>query len=233
MAPERSKKIVTKKINRVYKTVNKLTSYEQLISEKILQVPVPDMSSGIWGQIEQALDRNAPGNSNDEHAPENPGGGAYPGSAHYFYIAGCFIIGVIIFVIVATQRRHAPTPNQPERNPPKQEITPSSSGNIYSDSNKNNNENSIVPGSPLLKTNDSGKTVLLPFIRSTIDSVTNLPILTHDRDSMNLIRQGLTIQPRPDSFGQVPFIPIKKPRGVTGISDSDYKIKGVKKDSTR
>jgi hypothetical protein len=214
--------------------VNKLTSYEQLISEKIQQVPVPDMSSGIWSQIEQALDGNGPGGSNDEHTPENPGGGAYPGSAHYFYIAGCFIIGVIVFLIVATQRRHTPIPNQREVIPPKQEITPSSSDKIYVDSTKNGNDKIIVAGNPVLKNNDSAKTVLFPFIRSTIDSVTSLPVLTHDRDSMGLSRQGLTIQPRPDSLpGQAPFIPIKKPRGVTGISDSDYKIKGVKKDSTK
>jgi hypothetical protein len=234
MAPERSKKIVTKKINRVYKTVNKLTSYEQLISEKIQQVPVPDMTSSIWNQIEQGLDDMDPGSGNDEQqpAPKKSGGGSYPGNAHYFYIAGCFIIGVIIFVIVITQRKQNPAPLQPGRSQPQEQILPGSSINPYPDSNKNSKD--IIAGKPLFKNNDPAKTVLLPFTRSTIDSITNLPVFIHERDSLNLFNPGLTAQPRPDSLViQPPFIPLRKPRGVTGISDSDYKIKGVKKDSSQ
>mgnify|MGYP003472309628 CR=1 FL=1 len=81
--------------------MNKLSPYEQLIADKIQQLPVPDMSHSIWSQVEQALDAGA---GTDPGPSQNPGASSYPGNAHYFYIAGCVIIGIIIAVLWGTKR---------------------------------------------------------------------------------------------------------------------------------
>jgi hypothetical protein len=212
--------------------VNKLKSYEQLIAEKIQQVPVPDMANNIWAHIEQALD-GGPGNTGEEQtpAPKSPGGGAYPGSGLYFYIAGCLLIGIIIFVIMISQRSPKPSA-RPVDTQQKRSDQPGPSTKKYPDTVAGKDETITIPNKPVIKKDDPAKAVLLPIISSNTDSAFRIPVLIPGIDSMHLPNQQLTVRPGPDSLiRQNGIITIKKPKGVTGISDSDYKIKGFKKDS--
>lgn len=56
--------------------MNNRTTYEQLIADKLQQLPIPDMADAIWARIEQQLNVEMPV---DDQGPNNTPGSSSPG----------------------------------------------------------------------------------------------------------------------------------------------------------
>jgi hypothetical protein len=215
--------------------LNQLSPYEQLLAEKIQQSPVPDMADAIWANIELELDKNLPDDPGNEPPSPSPGGGGAPGISVYFYIVTSVVITALVLTFVLMQGKDKAV--QPSAVPPTREIPTNSIPVI--DSSSPPVTGNTQPIAPLLSPRiDSGNTSAAnPVINSAFtDSLLNQPIGRIESDSVTIKDNaglGAPVTLAIDSAMKQTGTPLKKPRGVKGITDDDYKIKAEKKDSTR
>lgn len=214
--------------------MNQLLQYEQLLAEKIQQSPVPDMADAIWANIELELDKDLPDNPGNEPPSSTPGGGGAPGISFYFYIVTGVVITALVLTFVLLQDKDKPV--QPSALPPLREAPAENTPVI---------DNSLPPpptrqgSTPLIipRIDSSNTRAADPIInRSFADSLFNQPVGRMTSDSVTIkdnARLGAPVTLAIDSAMKQKEIPGKKPRGVPGITDDDYKIKSEKKDSTK
>jgi hypothetical protein len=202
--------------------VNKTTSYEILITQKVAQLPIPDMSDSIWATIEIQLDAGSLPNEGDKQPTHNPTKGL-PGKG--------IIISTVTVVIVASIlifKNQINKTNQPKKSIDKPATTIIEKLNPIKDSNmqtikpieKNTNraesiatKKDIAPNTVLNKRPvilDATLKQVIPDIK--IDSLKNTIVLP-PIDSSAILKPN-----------------IKKPKGVKGITDEDYRIKAEKKE---
>lgn len=189
--------------------MNQKTTYEFTISRKLEEVPVPDLSELIWSRIEKELD-NDPG---DTPGGNNP---SPPSPAGRIIIGGLGLVMIIAFLInyfnskkentitpAEYMRTQEPAIIQEPNSPVKENVTP-----FISPSQK-------APG----RSNEP---------TPVRDTVTNEPVII-DSPALSVDTASVYDIPKAapavnDSTGK------KKPRGVQGISEGDYRIV-PKKDS--
>jgi hypothetical protein len=212
--------------------VNPISPYEQLLADKVQQVPVPDMADAIWATIEQELDKGTPDDDGDD-PPSSPKGGGSPAPRLFSYFAGTIIIGAALFTYVLTDTKKETTTNTPS---PGQTIAPKNTQqNIVTDSNNVSpvrNKPASVLYDPVAQTDSN--VISNPFQPSIsfIDSLLNQQVSRVPSDSAeNKTIPLVTLPFKPDSIAIDKGVP-KKPRGVKGITDDDYKIRTEKKDSS-
>lgn len=191
--------------------MNKITAYEQLIAQQLEQLPVPDMADLVWESIVPELDQipAAP----DHQKP------FYKGK---FWLGICVVfVAVVLVWILSSQRHHTPAGEaSPELVPPAEYKK-----NI-ADSARNEVE-VPVPISPA------------PTIKLNSDTITAIPTaIPVIADTLQQFIPPAADISSPDSVVQVPVdslqsTPVKKPKGVKGITPGDYKIYGAKKDSAK
>ena len=196
--------------------MNKKTTYELTITEKLEQLPLPDMEDAIWARVKAQLDLDFPSDdSNDGDAPDTPTGGSWVGWGTGMFI----IVAAIVSIFLLTKKPSRSSTPQPTE-------TVETTAPVTSPTQENNNtpttqheESSATPltspgiSPPLTDFNvvDSAKDlplINLPLPDSGQRSVVVLPPVTAD-----------TIAPK------------KKTRGVTGITNDDYRIVPATKDS--
>jgi hypothetical protein len=204
--------------------MNQKTTYEQLITEKLEGMPVPDMADAIWARIEHQLDIDMPtDDSGTDPEPKSPSGSGWIGGAGLFVFVAAL---VTIFLI-----------------------------------NKNKNKsNASNPYVPVIQRTDSMQRnpVFQTASDSNIISEKRPQVVTQDvpiksapavgehminKDTSVAFPQGLTPHFNSDTQQQVVTNvppPVrqdstkpKKSRGVQGITDNDYRIVPVAKDSTK
>lgn len=213
--------------------MNPISPYEQLLADKVLQVPVPDMADAIWATIELELDNGTPGDDGG-NPPSSPKGGGFPAPRLFSYFAGTIIIGAALFTFILTDNKKETTTNTPS---PGQTISP-----------KNTQQDIVIDSNNVLPARDKPASVLFdPFVKndtnvisnpfrpsiSFVDSLLNQQVNRIQRDSVeNKTIPLVNLAGKPDSVTIDKGIP-KKPRGVKGITDDDYKIRTEKKDSSR
>ena len=226
MAPERSKKKSAKQINQYQVSLNSKKSYEILITEKLEQLPVPDMADAIWARIELQLDA-APGTDADT-SPTSVTKPAKIVSAKTMAIIAGGIITIIILIFLL--KRNAKKPEKIKEPPPTQSNV-KIDGNISVPGSVNKTgsftqpelpQNNIVKPAPVLSPGN------IPGSKNDSLFIQSLPVTT--KDSNRSMITAPIFSPVIDSFSVVPP-PFKKPKGVKGITDADYKILGGKKDS--
>ena len=213
--------------------MNQLTPYEVVIAEKVAQLPVVDMADSIWATIEQQLDMPLPGN--DAPAQPTPGKGL-PGPATHFYFYILFT-AVIAFLAVLLYKNdtktNKTTKEQPVLTTPPVAVPEQS---VITDSNQLQS----VPKKqmfhlPQLNPPESDSNTLRGS-NLTVDSIMYLPPVIRMNDSLagrkNMMSQ-LPVIRQPDSLGAAGKSAGKKPRGVTGIDDTDYKIVPKNPDSIK
>lgn len=215
--------------------MNQLLQYEQLLAEKIQQSPVPDMADAIWANIELELDKDLPDDSGNEPPSSSPRGGGAPGTSFYFYIVTSVVITALVLTFVWMQGNNKA--EQPSVLPPAREI-PSNSTPVIDSSSPPAIDNTqqiaplISPRIDSSNTNAAG-----PIINSAFtDSLLNQPIGRMETDSVTIKDNaglGAPVTLAIDSAMKQKETPLKKPRGVKGITDDDYKIKTEKKESLR
>jgi hypothetical protein len=225
MAFERSKKNLTTKINKYKNIVNTPTPYETTIAAKLEQLPVPDMADSIWASIELQLDAGLPGDDGSNSPSNNPTKGLPGmGKAIYFSIFCAIIIAIILIYKTnknkATKKNNLPAPAKTEIIIPVADSSPL----INSPAEKNAN---VTP-----KGINKKDTTATPFIPGKRISLDTLPVTALPAGQVD---PGTAIKNKPPlpAFDSVPLPPVVKPKGVKGITNDDYKIQGVKKDSLK
>jgi hypothetical protein len=214
--------------------VNPILPYEQLLADKVQQVPVPDMADSIWAAIEQELDKGTPGDDGGNQPSSPKGGGGSPLPGLYAYITGGIVIGAILLTYVLTNTKKETTTNEPSPTI----IIPQES--IQRDIDKDSTAALPVKNNPAsVFYNDVRKpdsnTVLSPFQQTSplFDSLLNQQAGRIQNDSAgNKINSLVNTVTKPDSIAIDKGVPPKKSKGVKGITDDDYKIRTEKKDST-
>lgn len=188
-------------------------SYEQTITSKLDALPLPDMANAIWSRIETQLDINMPGDDVDGNQPGSPSGGIWQGTA------GLFLF-IAAFIMVFLQYKNNKKPElllQPEKPAPRAQ--PPTLNEI---------RNSV----PFRKRETKPQ---LPATRSVA-----APDKSSNGRTTSIAAPALmpsdsawqtTAAPPPPLPGTDAAQPPKKTRGITGITDDDYRIAPVRKDS--
>jgi hypothetical protein len=197
--------------------VNNITAYEIKIAEKLEQLPVPDMADSIWASIEMQLNADL---ASDPTPPQKSTKGK-PGLGKGFYFS--VLTAIIIIAILLYKNNKQPKRNNEQRSAPKTEIV-----NPIADSNtavidpvKNNTsaKNNLVK-------KDSMSIPFIPGKRMSFDAASpQLVPLNKIDSSVNLLKNKTSLPSLDSSFIN---LPLKKGKGVKGISDSDYRISGQK-----
>lgn len=211
MAPERSPENVAKTNHAPRNLMNKQMTYEITIKKKLENIPVPDLSEMIWARIENELDADE-GNGDDHNppAPSSPAGGIMlGGTALLFLIA-------LLFYFINNEQKEIPQIEKVQTTLPvenNQSKLPAANGNVQPVINPPKQmQESVTNMQPPANVPATSQTIIN-------DSMPE-PVVVRG----NTI--PLTLPNTMDS------LPPKKTRGVTGITNDDYKIV-PKKDSSR
>ncbi|RYY50204.1 MAG: hypothetical protein EOO06_04765 [Chitinophagaceae bacterium] len=203
--------------------MNNKTTYESIIAEKVAQLPVPDMADAIWANISLGLDAAADMDAPDQPLPANTM--TLTAKIWMGIIAAVAVAVLLLLYVKNRKQKTAPAKNIPSaiqqqaKNPRDSTVTyqPPPTGRETMNATAN-------PGA---------SQAILP-VNTTPDSLSIVPL---NNSPLSTIRQDsnqATIPPslidKRENQATIPP-PIKKPRGVGGITDNDYKIKGGKKDS--
>lgn len=192
--------------------MNKQMTYEITIKKKLENIPVPDLSEMIWARIENELDTD-PGDSSDNNppSPSSPTGGIILGGTALLFIMA------LTFYFLTKKPNEIPQIDKVQTTLPvqnnNQPNSPGTNANVQTNTRPGNiNQENIA---------DTSTQVEIPF---TSQSIVNDSIVKTEIAQGNEI--PLTLPKTMDT------IPVKKTRGVTNISNDDYKII-PKNDSSR
>jgi hypothetical protein len=203
------------------KIMNSLLPYEEQIAGKLVQVPLPEMEDTIWSRIEGMLDADS---ELEENVSEEKNINTKPHSSflsgRVIVAAAIFIIVLIVVIITIKKPKKEIQNTKPSLPPPatveikKQKTIETTLQKLPEQADKKNK--TIKPDNKI----------------QTVDSIHTIPPAI---GSIN------TKKPEPDFLFPKPVISLpvkkdsitKKPKGVLGISDSDYRFKLNKNDSIK
>lgn len=192
--------------------MKKPATYELIIAQKLQELPVPDMADAIWARIEQQLDLDLPTDDGGSPAPSSPINGWIGGS-----ILGLFLLALIL--VLYPKKQESPTPSE-NNTFPTNRIEPRSA-----------DPNKVVMGKPTGKQTNIGQSGTTPPVDqpvgNTLSPDSNLlvnPMPAPDIPQVSTVNIAKTSPPQ-DS------VTPKRTRGVTGISDSDYRVVPKGRDS--
>lgn len=207
--------------------MNHLTTYEQLVAEKLQQLPVPDMADAIWARIEQQLDVempvDKPGDATDGY--HSLPGFKFPGNG-ILYIFLAAIVVTLFLVNKSTGRNDIPA-------------TPATKKIITPVLNNTDQKKSIVTDpSIVVNTTDTTttsaadlgeyaekETPVMPVINNASAISVNEPVIKQEQAPfIEPVQKKISLPLMQDSA-------IKKRRGVLGLTSNDYRIAPVRKDS--
>lgn len=192
--------------------MNLKTAYEEIITGKLDALPVPDMADAIWKRIEAQLDLDMPTDEGPGTPPAPKPRGWVPGKGFIVFVAAV----ITSFLIYFNQQKSKKNPLP---------VSIQDSGNIRP-----------LPASPVIQEPD----------RSTEVKNNSSPIRSSDNttkeagpipaplpaaiDSSRIIDSAGSVQLPKLNNSVIPTqvqkdsIPVKKGRGVQGISEGDYRI---------
>ncbi|RYY70112.1 MAG: hypothetical protein EOO13_07615 [Chitinophagaceae bacterium] len=210
--------------------MNKKTTYEVAITEKVAQLPVPDMADSIWAKIAIGLDAASPGDVSNPEAPSEPLPAKTAMLTTKVWLAVITIVAIAALILIFIKNKRKERKAAPKQAPAAMQVEPQTRKDSV-DTNTTTlpgatvSEPTLKPQQPV---DSVSATRLTPL---TNQPITNEPMPNKMGDSL-LLSNKPVITGKPDSTTNIPP-PIKKPRGVGGIQDSDYKITSGKKDSLK
>lgn len=199
--------------------MNKKTTYEMTIADKLQQLPLPDMEDAIWARIQTQLDLDLPeGDGGGGNTPQAPSGG-------WIWSAGLLIFVAAFFTVyLLTKKSDTTIPNQTIQPSGNSVITSLNTTATPPSQGSSNRRNAPLSGP------QESSSAAAPF----------------DEKEDSLLSPQLILQPLPDTQANIATVqtlpplqqdsvlkPKPKTRGVKDISDADYRIVPAKKDSTR
>lgn len=195
-------------------------AYETLIAQKLEQAPLPDLADSIWAAIQLELDSPLPGEGGQDPPAQTPPGKGLPGAGGLWYVAVPVLLITTLWLTVKNKKQ---TPS--EKQPPAIQVF---SDSALADSSGNKLQRIAPPGPSAGNANIQPGSPLQQDLPAGTDSAMQPVQLPPAHDSITLP----PADPAPvisDSVTKAP--PGKKPRGVPGITDNEYKVKAIKKDS--
>ncbi|MCU0396064.1 MAG: hypothetical protein MUF29_09140 [Chitinophagaceae bacterium] len=218
--------------------MNERLTYESLIAAKLEQLaPLPALADDIWARISADLDREMP---TDESEAPSGGGPSLPGTGGMLWPGlGALLLAVAGLLYWYSQRSGIPVPAPSPQSVPA-DARPASSLPADTGSPKGIYQQPAAVARPV-------EAMPVPLADSAAAPSTGKlppPVLPLPDDSRPQPAASASQEPPPgqppatagDKASPPPAIdtPIKKkPRGVTGISNNDYRIVPDKKDSAR
>lgn len=206
--------------------MNQLTTYEQLIAEKLQALSAPAKIDAIWARIEQQLDVEMP---IDESGPTDTGASSNPG----FFFPGSKFLYVFLAAVAsiyfltrpyAIQNEASETDHQQPYEIIDSVNRVSDPAVIISNSEEIITDKADMPVTDQVMPNDSASVVTAePTINEAIKKE-QIPILQPPVATAINETKKTSIPITNDTT-------IKKGRGVKGINLNDYKIAPVKKDN--
>ncbi|WP_343674183.1 hypothetical protein [Chitinophaga sp.] len=179
--------------------MNSTTPYEKLIAAKLNEVPVPDMSDAIWSDIEAQLDGVV-------QPPQKTRMPKFKGKGVVISAGACVVASVMIFYLTSNKKTL----------PPAENTVIVADTLTAADSIK---EEITTPIPPVKIKKDP---ILLKDVPA-VDTIATPDLLPEKQDTQQLVIP--TPVPAYDSIIQYTPPPKgKKPKGVKGISNEDYKI---------
>ena len=190
--------------------MNNQMTYEITIKKKLENIPVPDLSEMIWARIENELDADpGDGTDNNPPSPSSPAGGIMLGGT-----ALLFIIALMIYFL-NNKPNDIPQIDKVQTTLPVQNNQPNlppANVNVQPTITSTNKKQENVAGTQ--------EPLEIPVTsQTTINDSMPMP---------DVVRGNEIPLPLPKTMDT---IPPKKTRGVSGITNDDYKIV-PKKDSS-
>lgn len=206
--------------------MNNRTTYEQLIADKLQQLPIPDMADAIWARIEQQLNVEMP---IDDQGPTNTPGSSSPG----FRFPGNTMLYIFIAALATIYflgKSFATKQNKAQTNT---EILFDQTDNTTVDTKEKPTDTQTV------KFRDDKGDIALPEMvnvsqQEPVQSETETATIETNRINPVTEKPAPQIQPQslnPALSTNTDTVPPKKRRGVQGLNPNDYRIAPVKKDS--
>lgn len=201
--------------------MNSKLPYEKQIAGKLAELPLPDLEDAIWASIESGLDADF---AMEESAVREKMTTEKIRINKSFYKNGIIsfivFVAVVVSIIIVKETKH-------KKQPQKDKIFVPVPSNV--EKPPENKKEAVSDRIPLHK-NDT----LIDFKNEKlkVDSVITIQpepkstILIPLIDSVVKVNQPVKSLPRPDSI-------LKKPKGVLGISDTDYRFQLERKDSLK
>lgn len=208
--------------------MNNKTTYELKITDKLQELPLPDLQDAIWSRIERTLDIDMPtDDGGGDSGPDTPspfGGGGATGVGSFMFSL-FFVAAVTAFIIFKS------TDKTPEQGPAP-DNTPAFELRAPSNTNQQPppGATALPPNNAPVRTTDPGTAAGDSVLGQPL--VATPPPVSVDTATGNL-NTALVQQP-PLSNVQTPVDTTgvkKRPRGVP-VNPNDYRIV-PKKDSTR
>ena len=189
--------------------MNQKETYEIIIAQKLEQLPVPAMEDAIWNRISAQLDIEMPQTTPPDNTP--------PDNNTFLNIATLFVLITALSCYLFTQFFH----HTPQQVTP---VTPTAPATIIKDSVWHElPPPALVPPIPPDRQPVDKEKLLQP---DTVQSVRSLPLTPAVLDSVTadppaLINTPVAIPVPPPAADTTQK---KKPRGVKGLTDSDYRV---------
>lgn len=194
--------------------MNEQPTYDQFVAASLEQLPVPDMADAIWGRIKAQLDTDMPEEGGSTPPSSPPPHGPLRGWRRFGLFA--FLAALLLIYIVWQSHTSSSLPDQPTTVPPSTTpVTtpgPSPAGSIPAHIPTRRSQALPAP---------SGDSLSHPAQPPADSSVLSAPVAD------SIVVPPLPV-PSPAIVLHPPGVkdsmPVHKPKGVKGISESDYRI---------
>ena len=200
--------------------MNQLLSYEKQIADKMQLAPVPDIQDAVWARIEAMLDAEM--NVQETETTQQITNKKNKIFSKRKITIAAIILTVILAIIINKQKRRSSL--QKEKSSITVPVKPEAPVK----------KNNVVPVQPesTIKTTPTKKMNLIDDAGNIEpDSVLIIPPVKDNNPLLKKTDLPVMINPAPPVLQKKDSV-MKKPRGVKGISVSDYRFVMPKKDST-
>ena len=197
--------------------MNKKTTYELTITEKLQQLPLPGLEDAIWTRVKAQLDLDLPTDDGDDNTPDAPSGGGWQWGAGMIVFVAALVTIFLLFKNPSEKQQALPVQTLPNNT-----SLPATSVGETGPLQKppNFNTGTVPTSSPV-----TSQPLNLP-----LPADSGAPVPTVSLPVADTLQQTTMVLPPPTVL-QDSAAPKKRPRGVSGITDSDYRIVPSRKDS--
>ena len=208
MALKRGTKNTTKTTTASKHLMDQRLSYEQLIAGKLHSIPIPDMADAIWARVEAQLDIDLP-TGDGGSAPQSPSSG--PGIIGWG-LSVFVVVLISLFLLYKNNSKTSPIHNS---------ATPNQQINEPVEKNADPPEQDVREIRRSITTTGQA-----PVDNATIkqDSVGANPIVINTPLKVDSVTRDIVQTPVVSSSPKDTIATGKKKKGVSGLSESDYRI---------
>lgn len=205
--------------------MNRKTTYELKITDKLQELPLPDLEDAIWARVERTLDIDMPtDDGGGDSGPDTPFGGGGATGVGGFIFSLFFVAAVTAFIIYKTAKPSNEGP-APDNTPAFELKAPS-----------NTNEQPPPPGSTALPRNNTPARTADPAPTAG-DSALGTPLVVTPppvgADTTAGVNANAVVQQPPVTLpALVDTTGVKKKTRGAVVNPDDYRIV-PKKDSTK